>query len=79
MASLWPANDRFTAALMEKFYAHLSQGTDSASSLDRAELDILQQYGRKTAPNYWAAFVLIGDGRGQIRFQGGKFNATLKN
>ena len=79
MASLWPANDRFTATLMEKFYAHLAHGTESASSLDRAELDILQQYGRETAPYYWAGFVLIGDGRGQIRFQGGKFNGAFKN
>ncbi len=79
MASLWPASDRYTATLMESFYAHLSQGMDEATALNRAELDILRQYGHQTAPYYWAPFVLIGAGRGQIRFQGGTFNAALKN
>jgi CHAT domain-containing protein len=45
VASLWPANDRFTATLMEKFYNHLAQGMDDAAALNRAECDILEEYG----------------------------------
>ncbi|HEX5432867.1 MAG TPA: CHAT domain-containing protein [Candidatus Angelobacter sp.] len=79
VASLWPASDRYTATLMEKFYAHLSQGMDEAVALDRAEVDILQQYGHQTAPYYWAAFEIIGEGRGRIKFPDGTLNAALKN
>lgn len=79
VASLWPTSDRYTATLMEKFYAHLAEGTGEAAALNQAELDILHEYGRQTPPYYWAAFVLIGAGKGQIRFQNGTFNATLKN
>lgn len=79
VASLWPASDRYTATLMEKFYAHLAQGMDEAAALNRAELDILQQYGHQTAPYYWAAFEIIGEGRGKITFPDGTLNAALKN
>lgn len=79
VASLWPTSDRYTTMLMEKFYAHLAEGAGEAAALNQAELDILHEYGRQTPPYYWAAFVLIGAGKGQIRFQNGTFNATFKN
>jgi CHAT domain-containing protein len=79
VASLWPASDRYTATLMEKFYAHLAQGGDETAALNRAELDILQQYGHQTAPYYWAAFEIIGEGGAKIKFPNGTANATLKN
>lgn len=79
VASLWPASDRYTATLMEKFYAHLAQGMDDAAALNRAELDILQQYGHQTAPYYWAAFETIGEGKGNFTFPNGALNAALKN
>lgn len=79
VASLWPASDRYTATLMEKFYTHLAQGMDEAAALNRAELDILQQYGHQATPYYWAAFEIIGEGRGRITFPNGTLNAALKN
>jgi CHAT domain-containing protein len=77
VASLWPADDRFTATLMERFYGHLAEGMDDAAALNRAELDILQQYGDQTAPHYWAAFEIIGQGGGKIPFHNGANNATF--
>lgn len=80
VASLWPADDRFTATLMEKFYNRLAQGIDDAAALNRAEYDILQQYGRQTAPYYWAPFEIIGQGGGsKLNFQKGAAYAVLKN
>lgn len=77
VASLWPADDRFTATLMERFYGHLAEGMDDAAALNRAELDILQEYGDQTAPHYWAAFEIIGQGGGKIPFHKGANNATF--
>jgi CHAT domain-containing protein len=77
VASLWPADDRFTATLMERFYGHVAQGMDDAAALTRAQLDILQQFGDQTAPLYWAAFEIIGQGGDQITFHHGDNDATL--
>jgi CHAT domain-containing protein len=62
VASLWPAEDQATSALMERFYFHLAQGEDKALSLRGAQLDMLKQYGKQTTPFFWAGFVLVGDG-----------------
>lgn len=78
VASLWPVNDRFTATLMEKFYNHLAQGMDVATALNQAEVDMLQEYGRKATPYYWAAFEIIGQGGGKITLQNGTTYAALK-
>lgn len=79
VASLWPASDRYTATLMEKFYGRLAQGMDEAAALNQAELDILRQYGHQTAPYYWAAFEIIGEGTGRLTFPNETLNAALKN
>src|SRR5579875_1552373 len=79
VASLWPADDRFTATLMEKFYHHLAQGLDDAAALNRAERDILQQYGRQTAPYYWAGFEIIGQGGSKLTLQNGAHYAAFRN
>jgi CHAT domain-containing protein len=79
VASLWPANDRFTATLMEKFYDHLTQAMDDAAALNRAECDILEEYGSQTSPYYWAAFEVIGQCGSKITFQNGAAYAALKN
>lgn len=79
VASLWPVNDRYTTTLMEKFYTHLAQRMDVATALDRAEMDILQDYGHETPPYYWAAFEIIGQAEGKISFPNGKSYEALKN
>ena len=66
VASLWSADDTYTLALMESFYAHIAQGHDISASLRQAKLDLLSQHGRQVPPYYWAAFVLVGDGSSAI-------------
>ncbi|HWO31685.1 MAG TPA: CHAT domain-containing protein, partial [Candidatus Acidoferrum sp.] len=70
VASLWNADDTYTLALMETFYAHIAQGQDSSAALRQAKLDLLAQHGRQTPPYYWAAFVLMGDGSSAIQLAG---------
>ena len=66
VASLWPAEDQSTSALMERFYFHIAQGEDKASALREAQLDLLKQYGKQAAPFFWAGFILVGDGSSGI-------------
>ena len=68
VASLWQADDRFTSTLMEGFYAHLAKGADKGEALELAKRDILHQFGAQTPPYYWAAFMLVGDGTGHVKF-----------
>jgi CHAT domain-containing protein len=70
VASLWSADDTYTLALMESFYAHVARGEDSSTALRRAKLDLLSQHGRQVPPYYWAAFVLVGDGASAIQTAG---------
>jgi hypothetical protein len=62
-------DDMFTASLMTKFYSHLTDGTDIETALQRAKLDMLNRFGEKAAPVYWAGFFLSGDGNRRIAFK----------
>ena len=62
IASLWNADDDYTAALMKHFYEHLADGEDAASSLRLAKLEMLNTFGNHAEPYYWAGFTLTGDG-----------------
>jgi CHAT domain-containing protein len=66
VASLWSADDTFTHALMDRFYTHIVEGSDQASALRDAKLDLLAKYGKEVSPYYWGAFVLTGDGGSPI-------------
>ncbi|MCW3100823.1 MAG: Tetratricopeptide 4, partial [Chthonomonadaceae bacterium] len=57
-ASLWPADDQATAALMQAFYARLLQGQSKASALRGAQRVIRDRFPH---PYHWAAFALIGE------------------
>jgi CHAT domain-containing protein len=61
VASLWRADDRFTAALMTRFYRHLSAGAEAGEALRSAKLDLIRRYGDRAHPYYWAGFTLTGD------------------
>lgn len=61
VASLWKADDRFTAALMTRFYTHLATGMDTAAALRTAKLDLIRRYGDRAHPYYWAGFTFTGD------------------
>jgi len=70
VASLWSADDTYTAALMERFYTHIAGGQDKAAALRQAKIELLTKYGKQVPPYYWGAFVLIGDGGSPIPLEG---------
>jgi CHAT domain-containing protein len=62
IASLWPADDTFTIALMKRMYQHLADGDDKGAALRQSKLDLLKEFGNQALPIYWAGFTLVGDG-----------------
>lgn len=62
LMSLWQADDKATAQIMERFYRHLKQGLNKDEAIRRAKLDYLSDANRNH-PFFWGAFVLIGDDR----------------
>lgn len=61
LASLWDVNDSRTTELMKRFYYHLAAGSSNAEALRQAKVDMLGDEA-SSAPRYWAAFVLLGEG-----------------
>lgn len=66
VASIWPAEDMFTAALMRRFYAKLRQGFDKAEALTLAKRELLRMNGPDASPFLWAGFRLVGDSHGTV-------------
>ena len=66
VASVWSADDMFTAALMKAFYANLRDGLDKAEALTLAKRHLLRIHGPSAVPFYWAGFRLVGDSHGTI-------------
>lgn len=66
VASVWPAEDVFTAALMKRFYANLRKGFDKAEALTFAKRELLQMHGPDALPFLWAGFRLVGDAHGTV-------------
>lgn len=66
VASLWDADDRFTATLMSHFYKHIALGETVAESLRGSQMEILAEFGGDTKPYFWAGFTVIGDGTRKI-------------
>ena len=62
IATLWPADDTFTIALMKRMYQHLAEGDDKGAALRQSKLDLLKEFGNQALPIYWAGFTLVGDG-----------------
>ena len=57
LATLWPVEDEAMVELTGRFYDRWANGTDAATSLRRAQLDMLNA---GYSPYQWAPFVLIG-------------------
>ena len=57
-ASLWPADDAATAALMVRFYSLLAGGRTKAAALRTAQREVRDRYPH---PYHWAAFALVGE------------------
>lgn len=63
IASLWKADDKSTAWLVQRFYYHLQKDANTAAALQKAKLDYLKSPDiekRFKTPNYWAHLVLNG-------------------
>lgn len=69
VASLWDADDRFTATLMEHFYRYIAKGEAVAEALRTAQSEMLSEFGKDAQPYYWAGFTVIGDGTRKISLQ----------
>ena len=60
--SLWVANDKSTATLMDNFYKHLADGQPKNRALQNAKLDYIKSNeGLKAHPYYWSQFVISGN------------------
>jgi CHAT domain-containing protein/Tfp pilus assembly protein PilF len=62
--SLWNVNDSSTSALMKALYGNLNRGLSKSAALRQAKLTLLR--GKEATwhhPYYWAAFVLVGEGK----------------
>jgi CHAT domain-containing protein len=61
LASLWTVNDPASAELVSGFYRGLQDpATSKAKALQQAQLGLLKD-ARYRHPNYWSAFLLIGN------------------
>lgn len=62
VVSQWSVDDAATAKLMGGFYGNLKAGKDKANALQTASRT-LQSTSKYRHPYYWAAFVVMGEGR----------------
>jgi CHAT domain-containing protein len=60
LTSLWRVDDEATKEIMTIFYKNLRLGQSKDLALQKAKIQYLNS-ARKNAPNYWAAFVAVGD------------------
>jgi CHAT domain-containing protein len=59
IATLWPLQDRASAALMEQFYREYTLGADPGPALAKAQRALLAEPGT-ASPYFWAGFELVG-------------------
>lgn len=59
MSSLWPASDKGTLYLMEKFYRHYLNNVSPQASLRATQLECIAE-NKYAHPYYWANFVMVG-------------------
>lgn len=63
VSTLWKAEDKVTAYIMNRFYLYLKAGDAAEPALQKARIDFLNDEGvdvRYKTPNYWGHFVYIG-------------------
>lgn len=66
VASLWSADDTYTAALVKQFYLNLKNGQDKGSALRNAKIVLLKKFGNQALPFYWAGFTMTGEGASRL-------------
>ncbi|MCJ8283802.1 MAG: tetratricopeptide repeat protein [Rivularia sp. ALOHA_DT_140] len=63
IASLWQVEDGGTQILMNEFYNNLKEGKiTKAEALRQAQMTLIKSQTNLEHPNYWAPFILIGNG-----------------
>lgn len=60
ISTLWSIDDTYSYALMKLFYTHLASGVPAARALAEAKRDMLQTWGSRAVPYYWAGFIFEG-------------------
>lgn len=60
VSTLWSTDDTFSLFLMRQFYKHLAAQESPAYALAAAKREMLQKYGVKAVPYYWAGFTVEG-------------------
>lgn len=65
VATLWPVDDDATAAFMARFYDELAAGRTAAEAMRRTQM-ALRGGAEAGHPDWWAGFVLVGDGHTTI-------------
>ncbi len=65
VVTLWPVDDRISAALVRTFYSRLADGETAADALRHAQLDLARRPAT-AHPFFWAGYVLIGDGEVRV-------------
>jgi CHAT domain-containing protein len=70
VSTLWSMDDTFSLYLIKRFYAHLEENTTAAEALTAAKRDMIQTFGKRAVPLYWAAFILDGAGDRPIMITG---------
>ncbi len=63
ISSLWKANDKSTAWIMQRFYTYYNNEDDAVTALQKAKLDYINSpviEKRFKTPNYWAHLVVTG-------------------
>ncbi|MFT3933790.1 MAG: CHAT domain-containing protein [Chitinophagaceae bacterium] len=59
--SLWKADDKATAYILEAFHQYLEKGYTKAKALQKAKIDYINSGAIHTSPDYWSNLVLTGN------------------
>jgi hypothetical protein len=65
MLSLWPVPDKPTSELMKSFYKRILAGDPPVQALKSAQATV-RSNPKWQAPYYWAAWIIVGDGRKRL-------------
>lgn len=64
----WEVNDETSAAIITRFYYHLSKGKPKDESMRLAKLEYLKESSPSlTSPYFWAAYEVMGDNAPVVR------------
>src|SRR5450432_201621 len=59
--TLWKADDRSTAEILERFYIYLDEGDTKSVALQKAKLDFIRDNPVYRNPSYWSHIIIMGN------------------